>query len=180
MSFIINGAESNYLELSKLDLFEDASEWLQRFCDTYSRLPTLLAVSDRIKKELFFSLLGDIWSDSDNVSKYKEVLKNKFIHAKRCHLDLMMNKSELIEFSQLPEILEIYRGCYPDNIDGFSWSLDKNIAKSFTEINRYKRDCWPPLLLRGYINKSKSIYKQTRNESEIIVLHEPVLIDLVT
>lgn len=180
MSFIINGAEKNYLELSAIESFEEASTWMRRCCDSYSRIPTLLAVSNNMKKELFFKLLGEIWSESDNISVYKDVLKDRFAHAKRCHLDLMMEAEELDELSKMPQILEVYRGCYPDNMDGFSWSLDMDVAKSFTQINRYKRECWPPLLLKGFINKAKVVFKQSRDESEIIVLEEPGSIDLVT
>jgi hypothetical protein len=180
VSFIINGVESNYIELSKIESFEIASGWMRRFCDSYSRIPTLLAVSDIIQRDLFFMLLGEIWTESDNISQYKDVLKDKLVNAKRFHLDLMMDAEEFDKLSKMPQMLEVYRGCYPDNMDGFSWSLDINIAQSFTQIPRYKRDCLPPLLLKGYVNKAEVIFKQNRSESEIIVLHTPESIDLIT
>ena len=81
----------------------------------------------------------------------------------------MMNKEELVFYEKLPKTLEIYRGCYDFNQDGLSWSLDKEIAKGFISLNRYKQEKKIPLLVSGLASKKDVVIKLDRDEQEVIV-----------
>ena len=68
----------------------------------------------------------------------------------------------------MPEVITIYRGCYPNNQSGLSWSTDKEIAAGFTLQNRYQQPGQPRLLLEARIRREHAILLLERNEQEII------------
>ena len=80
----------------------------------------------------------------------------------------MMGSKEMRALRALPEIITIYRGCYPNNRSGLSWSTDKEIAAGFTLQNRYQQLGQPRLLLESRIKRGHAVLMLERNEQEII------------
>jgi hypothetical protein len=143
--------------------------YLNRFSDSYQKLPLLLDSKNLINKKHFYIILGEVWSSFDNVAQYKNELSQILASANRDLLDLMMSSYELSEYKKLPELIKIYRGCYDDNRFGLSWTLDLKIAEEFTRHLRYSRYGESPNVLEAYIPKDFVILKLDRDELEIIV-----------
>jgi hypothetical protein len=147
---------------------EEACKWLCTSHDSFDRMGALLAARRHMQWQIFYKALGMIWSISDDIAKHKCVLYRVFSNAKRQQLDLMMAPKEIEALRALPEIIPIYRGCYPNNRSGLSWSTDKEIATGFTLQNRYQQSGQPRLLLEARIRREHSVLKLERNEQEII------------
>jgi hypothetical protein len=148
---------------------EEVDSILMRWCNSYETLPNLMCAYDDMDKVRWLSAIGRHWSHFDNIAKYKSELTWRFENVTREELDLMMNKEELVFYEKLPKTLEIYRGCYDFNQDGLSWSLDKEIAKGFISLNRYKQEKKIPLLVSGLASKKDVVIKLDRDEQEVIV-----------
>jgi len=147
---------------------EEACEWLYTHHDSYSRMGALLSARRHMQWQVFYKALGIIWSCSDDIAKHKYVLYRVFFNATRHQLDLMMGSKEKLALRALPEIITIYRGCYPNNRSGLSWSTDKDIAAGFTLQNRYQQLGQPRLLLEARIKREHAVLILERNEQEII------------
>jgi hypothetical protein len=80
----------------------------------------------------------------------------------------MMGSKEKAALRALPEIISIYRGCYPNNRSGLSWSTDKEIAVGFTLQNRYQQSGQPRLLLESRVKREHAVLILDRDEQEII------------
>lgn len=148
---------------------EEVDSILMRWCNSYERLPNLMCVYDDMDKVRWLSAIGRHWSLFDNIAEYKSDLSWRFENITREELDLLMNKEELVFYEKLPKTLEIYRGCYVFNQDGLSWSLDKEIARGFTSLNRYKQKNKTPLLVSGLVSKKDVVINLDRREQEVIV-----------
>jgi hypothetical protein len=155
-------SHSNYS--TEADRLRDAL----RFCNSYSRLPSMLSLYPSSHQSAWFEVLGEEWSCCDNVGNYRNELGEIFITATRSDFELMMVDDERQTFGTLPDEIIVYRGCYPINIDGLSWSLSKDVAARFPKMARYQRADSQPLLLTGKILKSDCILKLDRREQEIV------------
>lgn len=151
--------------------FEEADKELA-FCNSYDRLPTLLDMRDYLSRTNFIRLLGEWWSSCDNISEYSEELEDLEVFLDMGYygtLKEMMTSEELAAWESLPEFVTIYRGCYEINKWGWSWSLSKDVAKSFPSYLRYCRPGDRPLLVTAKVAKKRIIaVKLDRGEQEII------------
>lgn len=153
-----------------------------KFCNSYSRIPDLIALSDDMAAADWLVLLGEEWSGCDNIGEHiawdaddgePSLWDTHFADLWDCpelrqHL---MNEAERAAFAKLPDEFEIWRGCYAINRDGLSWTLDRNVAERFPLLNRYRRDGEQALLVKARIRKSECIaLKLDRGEHEIVAL----------
>lgn len=138
-----------------------------KFCDSYTRLPTLMECYTPGNKDWFLAL-GENWSVCDNVRDFKEELRQILSNAPANDVHQMMTQEERKALEQLPDRITIYRGCYAWNRDGLSWSLSKDIAEQFTTLNRYQHEGHKPELITATVNKRRCILKLDREEQEII------------
>lgn len=135
------------------------------FEDSYTRLPKLLSLRLKMEQKTWLSVLGELWTAIDNLSEHKDELKT--ILAKNGPLAEMMTKDEQALYETFPEVLEVYRGCGPDNRNGVSWSLDKEVARKFPFLNHYKQVY--PAVITGTVKKKNILaVKLDRDEKEII------------
>jgi hypothetical protein len=141
---------------------------IYRWTDSYSRLPTLLSYWGETSAPCFFEVLGEVWSVCDNISQYARQLDRIFKSASRANLDCMMTGEELVAFQELPDEVTAYRGAYPCNANGFSYSMDCEIAGRFPTLNRYRIAGEHPVLITAKIPKSLCVLKLDRDEREII------------
>lgn len=143
---------------------------IDRHCDSFNRMGTLLDTYPLLEREHFFKALGWHWSCSDNIWEHKDQLSQILGNASRKELDLMMEPDELATLTKMPAIIKIYRGCYEKNRDGLSWTTDKAVAELHTKKLRYsslnKNEI--PLLLEDSIDSGRAVLKLERDEWEII------------
>jgi hypothetical protein len=141
---------------------------IDRLCDSYNRMGTLLDAYPHLEREYFLKALGRHWCCSDNIREHKDQLSQILSNASRQELDLMMEPDELAALAKMPAIIKIYRGCYENNQDGLSWTTDRTIAERFTTLHRYSRPNEAPLLLENSIPIGRAVLKLERDEWEII------------
>lgn len=141
-----------------------------RFCDSYTRLPALIELYPCCARNpaAWFAVLGEEWTVCDNVGIFSRELRAIFATASPHHFAAMMTDDERAELAGLPDMLTVYRGCYPINADGLSWSLCRKTALFFTTLNRYRCPGETPLLITGRAPKHGCVLKNDRNEQEII------------
>jgi len=119
----------------------------------------------------WLTLLGEMWSSFDNVGdNYDAMHESPFgnrLHD-QCPIVQMMTYAELAVYKELPQTFKIYRGCHGDNKDGFSWSLERQVAKTFPLMEKYQME-GQPLLITAMVKKEKvAAVKLDRGEVEII------------
>ena len=85
---------------------------------------------------------------------------------------LMMNEDERATWRALPNVVTVYRGCSKANLNGLSWSLDRDIAAKFPALDRYMPPSGStPLLVTADVAKGRiTAVNLGRNEHEIITL----------
>jgi hypothetical protein len=115
---------------------EEAEEYLWQWHDSWTRLPALLKLADRMDRAQWLQVLGNCCDCCDNIGRCRPQLR-RLMPEKGPVLELMSN-DEAKAHSALPDRLTIYRGCGPGNIRGASWSLDRKIAARFPILNRYE------------------------------------------
>jgi hypothetical protein len=156
-----------------IDKLNAVRERLRR-CDSFTRLPALLAAHEdlRLSDEEFLTILGEEWSGFDNISQHPEVqatLKRILSNTPEM-LQYMMTPAEAAVRQNLPKHFTAYRGCYSVNMDGISYSQDLQTAMAFPGLNRYRIRPGKPLLIAATIERDACIIKSDRNEREIIAL----------
>lgn len=148
--------------------YAEAHLHVSRYCDSYSRLPTILDLTDEMSRTDWLRLLGENWSVCDNIGRYKERLFLA-LGNRRTHLQ-MMSERERAELAALPDEFPIYRGCDETNQDGICWSLERESAAKFPFYNRYaaKR----PVLVTAMVKRTRvTALKLDRSEAEIITFN---------
>jgi hypothetical protein len=157
--------------------YEAASAHLERWCDSYERLPTVLRLRRQMAAPDWWRLLGAEWSGFDNVGRHTERLRAYLLKANPTNLQAMMQRHERRAIASMPEVLTVYRGCYRVNAEGLSWTLCRKTATRFPTMNRYRRPEDTALLLTGTTLRTRAVLKLDRGECEVIcpavkVLHE--------
>ncbi len=153
---------------------DEAQNVIWRQYNSYDRLPTLIAMAyDTEYVWDWLTLLGDAWSRCDNISIHMETLINEtpfqdLLSDPLTWRDAMMDAEERAALALLPEVVTIYRGCYANNKDGLSWSLDRDVAEQLPLKHRYTQD-GQPLLIRATIARDDILaLKLDRSEREVI------------
>jgi hypothetical protein len=142
-----------------------------RFCDSYSRLPTLVDLYfETGGSDEWWRQLGECWTVCDNIGAYKQFLAPLLAHATPHQRTLMMTADEQAALAELPPVLTVYRGGYALNRTGLSWSLSRDVAAGFPFLGRYARHLLgeQPLLMTGRVRRDRCVLQQGRDESEII------------
>lgn len=130
------------------------------------RLEAFIQIANELPDSKYWSLLASIWTDTENGWQNLEQWRALFGSDRpaRGHL---MDENEHFTFGNLPETVEIYRGCQEGiNEDGLSWTLDPEKAKFFAE--RFGK---PGKVLKKAVNKAQIVALFSgRNEAEVICL----------
>lgn len=144
-----------------------------RLCNSYNRLPTIIALAPSLEISDWLTILGEEWECCDNIGQFTDDLiwSDPF----GCLLDdpeqlrgYLMDSGEQAAFDALPDDLTIYRGCYAINKWGLSWTTDRAIAERFPTLHRYRQD-GPSLLVTARVRKADILaVKGGRDEAEII------------
>ena len=154
---------------------DEARGWIHRCCGSDIKLEALMHLHGQMDFPDWLVLLGDLWSNCDNIGLYSEDLTyiiKEFINEPLTMIPELMSTEEKLAFDLLPKQITIYRGCGPKNKLGMSWSLRREVAERFPFTGRYRAD--QPTLLTAKIGKDRvAALKMERNEQEIIVVDMP-------
>jgi hypothetical protein len=135
--------------------------------EKYHRLLAFLKIEHYLKSPEYWSLLGEIWADIDNLWQYRTILPN-LLRSKRRGRKHFMTDEEREAFRRLPSRLDVYRA-YRDGVNyyGPSWTLDSAYAERLA--GSLRRDSVRQRTMR----KSQVFaYLTRRDESEVILLDE--------
>lgn len=150
--------------------YEDALEQI-RFCDSYARLSAILNLSDMNRAD-WLRVLGENWTTCDNIAQSRDDLERR-LGTVGPVVD-MMTKEELTKLDALPAIVPIFRGCGEHNINGASWSLNKDTAASFPFLHRYRVE--KPILISATVERARIVaLKIDRGEQEVITFSAKIL-----
>ena len=144
---------------------EEAQSRLDRWCDSYSRLPEMLVLHCKMERSEWLRLLGLNWSSCDNISSFRRLLRDFLPDTGP--VPELMDHEEVEAYMALPDQITVYRGCGPMNMMGASWTLDREVAAKFPTLHRY----WQaePLLVTGKVRRHHVLaVKLDRKEMEII------------
>ncbi len=143
--------------------------------NSYSRLEIVMGWSPqtcfegpKLRIDRWWRLLGEEWSTCDNIAEWSDVLRELMRRAPPRHLGLMMDNAEREALAKMPDELTIWRGCYPFNADGLSWSTTREVAARFPLLNRYRVDGQVPILIEARVRRQHAVLKLDRGESEVI------------
>ncbi len=135
------------------------------WCDSYSRMETLVELGFEMAVDEWYVVLGEEWSGCDNIGIFRRMLR-KMLPTTGAVLP-MMDEQERATYTALPERITIYRGCGERNMLGACWSLERDVAAKFPFLNRYRAK--QPLLVTATVHKSLVLaVKLDRDEAEVI------------
>lgn len=137
------------------------------------RLEAFLEAADHMSDEDYWKILGDIWTDSENIwQNYDEWAEA--LSADRADRKGMMDDDERKFLADLPDSFTIYRGVNDDHGHlGFSWSLSEERATWFAK--RFESHRGEAMLIAAEVKKTDVIaYFDGRGEEEIVVMPESV------
>jgi hypothetical protein len=128
------------------------------------RLDAFVQITKDLPDDKYWSLLASIWTDTENGWQNLPTWRALF-WSKRPGRSHLMDADEHSTLQNLPDTVEIYRGCEKGvNEDGISWTLNRDKAEFFA--NRFTKQ---GIVLTKQINKSDIIAVfNGRGEAEVI------------
>lgn len=123
-------------------------------------------VMEHLQDEIYWELLSDVWSNSENIWQNLKEWK-KLLSSERKGKGAFMDKDERKIYNALPDTVIAYRGYLPGkNINGISYTISKEKAEWFA--NRWNKK--GKVLTMRVPRKKVFAYLNGRNEQEIIIL----------
>jgi|GEM_PF-1177857 hypothetical protein len=133
------------------------------------RLPAFTEICNELSPKEYWQLLADIWIDTESAWQYKPIWEMLLFRKEKKYIrtrHFFMNSQDKKLFKDLPQGFKIYRGCNCLNVNGFSWTLNKERAQWFATRFNHKE----AILLEACVKKDRILaYVTGRNEDEIIV-----------
>jgi hypothetical protein len=123
------------------------------------RFNKFIEIKNLMSDKEYWHNLGSIWSDSENIWQYGNIIKD-LLTSERKQKEQFMNKAERDFFKKLPEKFIIYRGHQKLNRKGYSWSLSywhacwfaqrfESVKHGILQATVSKKDIIGVLLRRG-------------------------------
>jgi hypothetical protein len=107
-------------------------------------------IMKRLTDTEYWSLLGSIWTDSENIWQNFSLFK-RFLRSKRPGKENLMHENDRGFLAGLPDEIRVYRGHMGKNKRGLSWSLSSHAAGWFAQ--RFKEKCSG--VITGLLSKDK-------------------------
>lgn len=143
------------------------------------RFDAFCEIAERIEAdEDYWSLLGGIWTDSENIWQNYHGWREIFESPPRPHREHFMDEGDRRKArglkGGLPKVFTVYRGFHdPGVVDGLSWTLDREQAIWFAK--RLRPQGATAVLATGTLSRRDVIgYMTGRGEDEIVCLPEDV------
>lgn len=81
-----------------------------------------------IDENKWWEYVREIYLHTEDINQYHQEYFDIFNGKYRKNVSMIMNEAELKFFSNLPDQVQVYRGCRNIGDNGFSYTLDKEIA----------------------------------------------------
>lgn len=139
------------------------------------RLDAFMQIEDDLDDDEYWSLLADIWIDSENIWQNTDQWRQLF-ESRRSGSP--MTDEEEAALAAMPDPIPVYRGGVEDaNEYGLSWTTDRERAEWFAV--RMTADDEVGVVLEGMVaKKDVAAYFTGRGENEIVVF-DADLVDVV-
>lgn len=139
------------------------------------RLDAFMSISDLLDDDNYWSLLADIWIDSENIWQNLDQWRQLFESTRS---GSPMTDEEEAALAAMPDPVPVYRGGVEDaNEYGLSWTTDRERAEWFAV--RMTADDEVGVVLDGLVaKKDVAAYFTGRGENEIVVF-DADLVDVV-
>ena len=134
--------------------------------DAFQSIP-----ADAISDEDYWQILGDVWTDSENIWQCYDVWR-LMLSSERSSRELIMDADECEILAGMPDEIEVFRGFNSKGThNGMSWSTDRERAEWFAK--RFAKG--DAQIASGMVKKSDVIaHFMCRGEDEIVVFPENV------
>jgi hypothetical protein len=117
------------------------------------------------------SAVGETWSTWSRITQYGTELR-AFLLAHRGHWKAASLHGAQRILEQLPDHLEVYRGCAARNKVGFTWCSSEAAAKVYPHMPAFRER--EPLLVTAVIPKARVVsLRETHHGFEVLALAEP-------
>jgi hypothetical protein len=189
-----NGRYNKTLKLKRklIDELCAKREWDKIFLLGYVERPYQLEWLNRwapeMPDEVYWEILGDIWTDSENIWQHKDGWREA-LSSERPRRECIMNtetyeelkegepprqKNEREFYESLPDVVKVYRGNpAPDGGSGLSWTLNRSVAVMFAK--RLRLPGMTPKLISGKVRKENVLaFFDRRAEAEIVCFPEHI------
>lgn len=139
------------------------------------RLDAFMQIEDDLDDEEYWSILADIWLDSENIWQNLDQWRELFESTRS---GSPMTEEEEAALAAMPDPVPVYRGGVEDaNEYGLSWTTDRERAEWFAV--RMTADDEVGVVLDGLVaKKDVAAYFTGRGEDEIVVF-DADLVDVV-
>lgn len=128
----------------------------------------LYHLPDIMPRHEWFTRFGQMWGRAAHLSKHHSRYAGIIGSATRAELDAMMTPEERAALNSMPSPLLVFRGCNQFTQRGLSWTTRLGVATTFASIAVHFADRGiTPLILTGYVNKNRAVYKN-HGLSEVI------------
>jgi len=137
------------------------------------RLWAFHQIEQELEDREWWSLLGSIWTDSENIWENRDEWLEYLGSERSCH-EAMMEDAEREFLAKLPEQIIIYRGYeFQSALESPSWTLDRDRAVWFAKrLHIPDRGGKPHLATAVVMHENVLAYFNGRQEEEIVVLPE--------
>lgn len=133
------------------------------------RLTTLMDIASKVRDEDYWTLVGDVWIDSENIFEHVQDWIDLFA-APRPGRESLMTSEERKALKAMPQPITIYRGFTPGvNESGLSWTTSLERATWFAK--RFEDKDNPGDVVEAWIyHDDVAAHFTRRGENEIVAL----------
>ncbi len=133
------------------------------------RLQAFEKISIYLRPKQYWTLLGGIWIDSENIWQNLDQWTFFLTEGPKRDRQYFMSADDRKQFAKLPDTSKVYRGYIPrKNKGGYSYTLSKDKAQWFA--NRFHKN---GQVIERTVKKSDVFaYLNGRNEQEVIIINE--------
>lgn len=153
-----------------VDLAYDKNDWHSYIWlhERPYRVDAFQEIMEWMSDEQYWSLLGDIWIDSENIRQNPDEWE-ELLNSERPLRAFIMDDDERADLDDMPAVITVYQGHTTVRDDGWSWTTERETALWFA--HRFANlEQGTAALSTGTVNKADVLaYFTGRNESEILV-----------
>lgn len=164
----VSGYTRMYDAMEAAELTERQREATQalRYANSYDRAYAIINMF-LVRHPFAQEALVREWDGCDHFPK--GAIPRMILRDMPCPAPVGMDPDEQAYLAQLPEVVDIWRGCYPHNRAGFAWTADRKVAETFPFLNRYWHADRTPILLHGRVRRTRIIFvRLDRGEFEVV------------
>lgn len=132
------------------------------------RVDALKLLRPKLPLHVYWELLANVWTGSENLESYTQAQLLDLLHWKRGHLrERMMTADERTALANMSPTLTVYHGYDPaGRQQRLSWTLELRVARFFATRMGLKHG----RIAQGTVDKKHVLaYLTSRNEAEVIV-----------